>query len=224
MSIFIVVPAYNEEKRIVDVIKDLKDNKYNNIIVVDDGSKDDTSIIAEREGITVLKHVINRGQGAALQTGISYALDNGAEYIVTFDADGQHRASEIKNLLDPVKEGVVDVTLGSRFLEINEEMPRGRSILLKGSTIIDWIFSGGQRLTDAHNGFRVLSRNAAKGIQITEDGMTHASEIIQKIKTNNLKFKEIPVNIRYSKETMGKGQSALHSVNILFRLIFRRLL
>lgn len=223
MREYIIIPAYNEEKRIVEVIRELKSNNYKNIIVIDDGSRDNTGKIAEKEGVIVLKHILNRGQGAALQTGVNYALDNGADYIVHFDADGQHQAKDIENLLNPLKKGNFDVALGSRFLEGSAEIPKSRALFLKGSIIIDWLFSG-LKLTDTHNGFRAFSRNAAKKINITEDGMTHASEIIQQIRDNRIKYIEVPVDIKYSKEIMKKGQSPFHAINILFRLIFKKIL
>lgn len=122
MNIFFVIPAFNEEKSIVNVIRDLKNNNYNNIIVVDDGSKDKTYELASNEKVIVLRHIINRGQGAALKTGICYALRNYADVIVTFDADGQHDVNDIKRLIDPILSKRADVTLGSRFLDITEDL------------------------------------------------------------------------------------------------------
>ncbi|MBW3011547.1 glycosyltransferase family 2 protein, partial [Candidatus Woesearchaeota archaeon] len=157
-QVFIVIAAYNEEKNISKVIQGLKKAGYQNIIVVDDCSKDRTYELAEAQNIHVLKHVINRGQGAALRTGIEYALSLGADAVVTFDADGQHRLEDLPAMLKPVLEGEVDVTLGSRFLK-QTEVPPMRKFLLKGSIIVQNLFYG-IKLTDANNGFRVLSRKA----------------------------------------------------------------
>jgi glycosyltransferase involved in cell wall biosynthesis len=206
MKIFIVIAAYNEEKRIKKVISDLKSHNYNNIVVVDDCSKDKTSSIAIKQDVHVIRHNINQGQGAALRTGINYALKQKADIIITFDGDGQHLASEIPKLIKPLKNGY-DVAIGSRFLDKRTKMPLSRKIILKGSVIVLRIFYG-LKVTDAHNGFRALSRNAAEKIKITCPRMAHASEIIEQIKKKRLKFKEVPVKIVYNKETIEKGHGS----------------
>jgi glycosyltransferase involved in cell wall biosynthesis len=221
-KIFFVIPAYNEEKSIGLVIDDLKRAGYKNIIVIDDGSRDNTYAEAKRKEVVALKHIINRGQGAALRTGIDCAIKQGAEFIVTFDSDGQHRVEDLPAMLEPVVKGEVDVTLGSRFLR-KTKMPLGRKILLKGSIIVQWLFYG-IRLSDAHNGFRVLSRRAAEQIRIESDRMEHASEIVEEIVKKNIKYKEVPVEIRYSGYSMRKGEASFFgAVKILFKMIMRRL-
>jgi glycosyltransferase involved in cell wall biosynthesis len=142
-NIYLVIPAYNEEQAIGKVIRELR-AEYGKIIVVDDGSKDATYDVAVREGATALRHLINRGQGAALQTGIQYALLQGAECIVMFDADGQHSASDIPRLVAPIERREADIVLGSRFLEpqLRREIPLGRKLVLKLGLFHQWIFSG----------------------------------------------------------------------------------
>jgi len=222
-KIFFVIPAYNEEKSIGLVIDDLKRAGYKNIIVIDDGSRDNTYAEAKKKGVVALKHIINRGQGAALRTGIDCAIKQGAEFIVTFDSDGQHRVEDLSAMLEPVIKGEVDVTLGSRFLR-KTKMPLGRKILLKGSIIVQWLFYG-IRLSDAHNGFRVLSRRAAEQIRIESDRMEHASEIVEEIVKKNIKYEEIPVEIRYSGYSMRKGEGSFFgAIKILFKMIMRRLI
>jgi glycosyltransferase involved in cell wall biosynthesis len=222
-KIFFVIPAYNEEKSIGLVIDDLKRAGYKNIIVIDDGSRDNTYAEAKKKGVVALKHIINRGQGAALRTGIDCAIKQGAEFIVTFDSDGQHRVEDLSAMLEPVIKGEVDVTLGSRFLR-KTKMPLGRKILLKGSIIVQWLFYG-IRLSDAHNGFRVLSRRAAEQIMIESDRMEHASEIVEEIVKKNIKYEEIPVEIRYSGYSMRKGEGSFFgAIKILFKMIMRRLI
>jgi len=222
MQIYIVIAAYNEEKSIVNVIKSLKKEGYHNIIVVDDGSKDKTYELCQKEGVYVIYHIINRGQGAALKTGIDYALLKGADILVTFDADGQHRADEIKKLVQPVEEGEVDVALGSRFLDSETKVPFFKKLILKGGIIFTWIFSG-IRLTDTHNGFRAFSRKAAQQIEITQDRFEHASEIIDEIARKKIRFKEVPVTIVYSKYAKAKGQSIFNSIMIAFKLLYSRI-
>jgi len=216
---FIVIPAYNEEKSITNVVKELKQNNYKNIVVIDDGSKDKTYEAAKREGVIVLKHILNRGQGAALKTGIDYALSNGTGIIVTYDADGQHSVKDIKNIIKPVKNKKVDIALGSRFLKKNKT-PFIRKLFLKGGAFIIFLMYG-IKLTDSHNGFRAMSRKAAEKIEIKSDGMEHASEILEQVKKKRLKYKEIPVTIKYTDYSVKRGQSTLNSFKILFKMIFK---
>jgi glycosyltransferase involved in cell wall biosynthesis len=221
-KIFFVIPAYNEGKSIGRVIAELKRAGYNNIVVIDDSSKDNTFAEANKHGIIVLQHMINRGQGAALRTGIDYALRAGAEFIVTFDSDGQHRVEDLPAMLKPVVSGDVDVTIGSRFLR-RTNMPLGRKILLKGSVLVQWFFYG-VKLSDAHNGYRVMSRKAAQMIQIDSDRMEHASEIVEEIVKKKIKYKEVPVIIRYTGYSLRKGEASFFgALRILFKMIIRRL-
>ena len=220
-KIFVIIAAYNEEKSIAKVIKDLHNHNYKNVIVVDDGSKDRTAEIAKRAGATVLKHIINRGQGAALKTGIDYALGKGADIVVTFDADGQHLASEIKNLVKPVKEGKVDAALGSRFLR-KIKMPFIRRVFLKGGAFI-FLIMYGIKLTDSHNGFRVLSRKALQKMELKTDGMEHASEIVEEIAKKKIRYKEIPVTILYTDYSKARGQSDWNAFRIFFRMVIKKL-
>jgi glycosyltransferase involved in cell wall biosynthesis len=220
-QIFFVIPAYNEEKSIGKVIDGLKKAGYYNIIVIDDGSRDKTFLESKKRNVFALQHMINRGQGAALKTGIEFALKQGADVIVTFDSDGQHRVEDLPAMLGPVLRGEVDVTIGSRFIK-KTKMPLKRRILLKGSVLVQWIFYG-VRLSDAHNGFRVLSREAAKKINIESDRMEHASEIVEEIAEKKLRYKEVPVVIRYTDYSLQKGHgSFFQAVKILLKMIFKK--
>ncbi|MEZ6143253.1 MAG: glycosyltransferase family 2 protein [Zavarzinella sp.] len=221
-DLWIVIAAYNESKRIGNTIAGLQQHGYRNIVVVDDGSADDTYLSAKSFGIHTLRHVLNCGQGAALQTGIQYALRQGAHYICTFDADGQHAANEIPQVLEPVLQKRVDVTLGSRFLGATENIPLSRKLVLKGGVIFTRVFSR-VKVTDAHNGFRVLSRNAAEKIRIRQNRMAHASEILDEIRTHDLRFEEVPVTIRYNADTLAKGQSSWNAFRIVAQLVMGRL-
>jgi glycosyltransferase involved in cell wall biosynthesis len=222
MKTFIVIPAYNEEKSIAKVIKDLKKGGYNDIVVVDDGSKDNTYSAAEKAGADVLRHFINRGQGAALKTGVDYALMQRADMIVTFDADGQHLVSEIKRMTQPIVKGEVDVTLGSRFLDGKTKLPLKKRMVLKGAVFFMWLMYG-IKLSDAHNGFRALSRKAAQKIEIKADRMEHASEIVEEIHKRRMRFKEIPVTIKYTDYSVKKGQSVWNSLRIAAKMMRRKM-
>lgn len=217
---FIVVPAYNEARVIGGVIAELR-TAWPNVVVVDDGSTDDTASIARRAGATVLVHVINRGQGAALQTGIAYALQRGAEIIVTFDSDGQHRPSDIDALVEPIVAGRADAVLGSRFLGTTENMPRLRRLVLRLAILFTRITSRA-RVTDAHNGLRAFSRDAAAKLDIRLDRMAHASEIHDQIVARRLRYVEVPVHVQYSSYSIGKGQSNSGAVRVLWDYFWRR--
>ncbi len=229
MKIVVVMPSYNEEKVIARVVKEVKE-KIPDVIAVDDGSTDQTGIVANEAGAKVLKHFLNRGQGAALQTGINFALAQGAEVIVTFDADGQHNPSDIDRVVKPLLLGEAQVVLGSRFLKSENgyqktdisSIPLVKVIVLKFAAWFTRLYTG-LKVTDAHNGFRALSRNAAELIEIRQDGMAHASEIIEQIKKHNLRFVEVPVQIVYSQYSLQKGQKLSNSFRILWDLIISRL-
>ena len=202
MNVYIIIPVFNEEKNIQTTLEDLKQYNYT-IVVVDDGSKDNTAGIVEMMGVKLLKHKVNRGQGAALQTGGGYALSQGADIVVHFDGDGQFLSKEIKDLVEPIEFEDIDIALGSRFLKENKGMPwLKRYFIHPISRVINAIFTG-IKLTDVHCGFRALSITAAKKIYITQDGMSHGTEIISQIKKNKLKFREIPITVIYKE--FGQG-------------------
>lgn len=225
MNLFFVIAAFNEEKSIVNVINSLKSHNYYDIVVVDDGSRDKTSELASKEGVVVLRHIINRGQGAALKTGIQFALKNNADIIVTFDADGQHDVDDVDKLIKPVVSGIADVALGSRFLEKMHysNVPFFRKFFLKGGAFLIW-FMYGIKLSDSHNGFRALSRKSAELIDIRSDGMAHASDILEEIKKKSLRFVEVPVNIKYTEYSLSHGQRTMDAFKILYRMIVSKLL
>lgn len=221
--VFIVIPAYNESKIIGSVLSDLKNAGWTNIVVVDDCSRDNTYGVVREHDVFLLHHVINRGQGAALKTGIDFALHRGAQIIVTFDADGQHCAEEINHIIKPIINGRADVALGSRFLGTTSNTPFIKVVMLRIGIIFTWVFSG-VLLTDTHNGFRAFSRRAAMKLEIRQDRMEHASEIIDEIYKKRIKFVEVPVTIRYTEYSIKHGQNPFNSVAIALRLIIRKFL
>jgi len=211
-NVFIVIAAYNEEQSLGTVVEELR-LVCENVVVVDDGSRDRTSRTGLEAGATVLRHPVNRGQGAALQTGITYAVGRGADVVVTFDADGQHRVSDLAELIRPIREGRAHISLGSRFLKKGQEMPFRRRLLLKAGVLFTR-FTSGVRLTDTHNGLRAFSREAAGRIDIQLDRMAHASEIIDQISASGLPYLEVPVRVRYTEYSMAKGQSGANAVRV----------
>jgi len=221
IDLWVVIPAFNEGPVIGEVVMAVR-ALYHNVIVVDDCSGDDTGVKALEAGATVLRHPVNLGQGAALQTGIRYALGHGAGYIVTFDADGQHRPEDISVLLDMQVKTGADVVLGSRFLGHTENIPRLRRMLLQLAIIFTRVTSG-VKLTDTHNGLRLLTRRAAERIRIRQDRMAHASEIIDQIGALGLTVIEAPVTIVYTEYSLRKGQRLGNAFNILIELFVARL-
>lgn len=221
-DVWVVIAAYNEAGRLGKTLAEVCPD-WPNVVVVDDGSSDDTHATAARHTAWVLRHAINLGQGAALQTGIDFALRRGAQMVVTFDADGQHSAADISRLVAPLASGDVEVALGSRFLGTAENIPRLRWLLLKAGVLFTRVFSGIQ-VTDTHNGLRALSRHALLRIRITHDRMAHASEILDEICRERLSYCEVPVTIRYDAETLSKGQSAWNALRIVGQLLMGRLM
>lgn len=219
-SVFIVIPAFNEARVVGAVVRSLR-GAYPNVVVVDDGSADDTSGEARRAGADVVRHMMNRGQGAALQTGIDFALLRGAATIVTFDADGQHRPEDVGPLLAALHREGADIAIGSRFLGSERDIPFLRRMLLRGAAAFMRVTSQVQ-LTDAHNGLRAFRREAAARIRITLDGMAHASEIVDQIHLQRLRVAEVPVVIRYSEYSRGKGQSGFAAFRIAFDYLLKR--
>lgn len=232
-QIYIVIPAYNEEKNIVAVIGDLLKYGYK-IVVIDDCSKDNTWDVLQNLPVIKLKHKINRGQGAALQTGTEFALQNNASIIVHFDGDGQFLASEIESVIKPIVNNEVDIVLGSRFLNSKFQacswpgpgIPNSKNIpflkkyiILPVARIINYFFTG-LNLTDAHCGFRAMNKITAEKINITQDRMSHNTEIVAQIKKNNLKYKEVPVTVIYKE--FGQGVSG--GFRILRELILGKLI
>ncbi len=218
-----VIPAYNEAERIACAIRDVV-RFVDAVVVVDDCSHDETSKVAKTTGAHVLRHVINRGQGAALQTGTDYALQKlDAAIVVHFDADGQMSAEDIVAMTQPIRDGVADVVLGSRNLGKHANMPWTRRLTLFGGLVFTRLVSG-IAVTDTHNGFRALSRNAAQKIRVTLDRMAHASEILDLVQIHKLRYVERPVTIRYSADTLKKGQSSLGAFVIVKDFITKRLL
>jgi len=218
--VFIVMGAYNEASVIFDVVRELV-TVCPNVVVVDDGSVDNTSQRALAAGAVVLRHICNRGQGAALQTGIAFCLLKQAKVIVTFDADGQHEIQDLPALVQPILDGEVDVCLGSRFLSHSASVPLPRRILLYCATLFTrWVT--GLKVTDTHNGYRALSYRAAQSLDIQLDRMAHASEILDQIGRFNLSYREVPVRIHYTPYSRAKGQQAIGALRILFDYFTRR--
>jgi polyprenyl-phospho-N-acetylgalactosaminyl synthase len=220
-SIWVVVAAFNEGGVIGPIISDLVRQSYR-VVVVDDGSHDNTGEIVLSVGATLVKHPVNLGQGAALQTGIKFALQQNASHVVTFDADGQHRSSDIVRLLDALIEHDVAYALGSRFLGSSRGMPFRRRLLLQAAVWLTRAMTG-LRLTDTHNGLRAMTREGARRISLRQNRMAHASELLEQIAASGLRHVEVPVTIDYTSYSLAKGQRLSDSLAILFDLSAQKL-
>jgi polyprenyl-phospho-N-acetylgalactosaminyl synthase len=216
-----VLAAYNEAQVISEVVTALCREGVQ-VVVVDDGSRDGTAREARRVGARVLRHPINRGQGAALQTGIEYALSIGAEVVVTFDADGQHDPADLHHLVTPVVSGECDIALGSRFLDDRSRIAPTRRMVLKLGVLFTRLISR-VRVSDTHNGLRAFSRRAARDLTISMDGMAHASEIIDQIRVHGWRFREVPVSVRYTPYSVAKGQRSSNAVRIAHEMLAEKL-
>ncbi|WP_456416200.1 glycosyltransferase family 2 protein [Methanocaldococcus sp.] len=225
-DIFIVIPAYNEEKMISTTLKNLKKEGYKNIIVVDDGSKDKTYELAKKEDVIVCRHILNRGLGGALGTGIKCALLYKPKVIVTFDADGQHHPKDVEKVVKPIFEGY-DFVIGSRMMDKNElkNMPLVKRIGNFGLNFITYLM-GGYLVTDSQSGLRAFSYEAAKKIvkELKSDRYEVSSEFIILAKKNKLKLKEVPIKTIYTEYSMARGTNVKTGFKILFKLIMQKLI
>lgn len=220
-GIIVVIPAHNEVPMVGSVVESLRRTGVR-VVVVDDGSTDGTGEAALGAGATLLRHPINRGQGAALQTGILFALQAGADYIVTFDSDGQHDPADVARVIGALQNTGAGIALGSRFLGDAPGISFPRRVVLRAATLFTALTTG-LRLSDAHNGLRGMTAEGARAIHIKQDGMAHASEIIAQIRAKNLDYIEVPVTVRYTEYSRRKGQSGLGSLGILYNLLVGKL-
>ncbi|MCL4201542.1 MAG: glycosyltransferase family 2 protein [Pirellulaceae bacterium] len=218
--IWVVIAAYHEAERIGAVVDGVRGCGAE-VVVVDDGSTDDTADSVLARAVWLLRHSVNLGQGAALQTGIDFALSQGAHYIVTFDADGQHDPADIPRLIEALQINKADYALGSRFLGTADGIPAMRRFVLSLAVwYTRWL--SGARLTDAHNGLRAMTRRGASDLRITLNRMEHASEIIDQIVASGLKYVEVPVRIRYTPDTLAKGQRSSAAIKMGLKLVLEK--
>ncbi len=219
-GVWLVVPLYNEGEVIADVVHEAR-RTFPQIVCVDDGSTDKSAAEARRAGARVVQHPVNLGQGAALQTGIAYALsDPGMRWVVTFDSDGQHQVGDVLAMLEKARAEQLDVVFGSRFLDDRTEAGTLKKLVLRLAVAYTNLTTH-TRLSDAHNGLRLLNRETAARLDIQQNRMAHASEIVQQIGEMNVRYAESPVHILYTDYSKAKGQSLWNAVNILVELILR---
>lgn len=216
----LVVPVYNEAPVVAEVLREAL-AVFPTIIAVDDGSVDDSATQVAGTGAILVRHPLNLGQGAALQTGFEAArMLPFVRYVVTFDADGQHDVGDADAMVARLREDEADVVLGSRFLDGRTKPgPLKRAVLWGAVKLTNG--RTGVRLTDAHNGLRALNRRALDAVDLRQNGMAHASEIVEQLGHAGLRIVEHPVHIRYTAYSQAKGQSVLNAVNIVTDLIYK---
>jgi len=211
---------YNEASVVGTVITGLRE-VFPHVVCIDDGSSDGSQDVARAAGAVVVQHPVNLGQGAALQTGIEYALqDPELDCIVTFDADGQHRVIDAQAMVERIHSGEAEIVLGTRFLDNRTKMSFAKRLVLRTAAVQSRMATG-MNLTDAHNGLRAFSPKVAAGIDLRQNRMAHASELVHQIAEMKPRWVEQPVEIIYTDYSKSKGQSLLNSVNILADLFFR---
>jgi glycosyltransferase involved in cell wall biosynthesis len=216
-DVWIVIPAFNEASVIGDVIADVR-SVFDHVVCVDDGSRDDTGDVAWRAGAHSVRHPVNLGQGAAIQTGVEYARQqSGAAVFATFDADGQHRVKDVIRMIDRLSAEEVDLVIGTRFADpgVVSRTPFLKRLVLRSAAALSRR-SRKLGLTDAHNGLRVFNKKVADGLNLTMNGMSHADEFISQAYENHWRVTEEPVEILYTEYSMSKGQPLLNGVNIIF--------
>lgn len=217
-DLLVLVPAFNEEQVIAATVAQLFACGWTHVVVIDDGSSDATARVAREAGAVVLQHAVNLGQGAALETGFTYARRAGARYVCTFDADGQHDPHTIAGMLNLARSGY-DVVLGSRFVQHGGDVPPIKRAVLRAAVAFTR-FHTRLPVTDTHNGLRVLGPKALASIVLRHPGMAHASELLAVIAAEKLRWTEVPTKIQYSDYSKRKGQRLTNSFRILFELFY----
>lgn len=221
MPIFCIIPAYNESKNITQTVMSALEY-VDKVVVVDDCSQDKTIEEVEKinnNKIKILRHPINLGQGAALQTGNEYALKNEADFIIHFDADGQFLAKEISRVITPVKNDEADIVFGSRFLNIKSDIPSfKKNIIMPLAKIFNFVFFG-IKTSDPQSGFRAMTKEVAEKIKIENNRMAHCTEILAKAHKYKFRIKEVPITVVYNEF----GQKFSGGFRIIKDLFFRKI-
>lgn len=221
-GVYVIVPVFNEAPVLASVLSELA--RYlplSQVVVVNDGSHDGSGEIAQAQGCHVVHHRRNRGLGAALQTGMALSRDLGAQVLVTFDGDGQHRASDIAALVAPVQSGAADMVIGSRFLSSQEGMPPHRRVFNQLGNLVTWLFHGAW-VSDSQSGLRAFSRDAAMRMQIRANHMDVSSEFISQAHQRSLRVHEVPIVPVYTSYSLSKGQSFVGGVQTFLKIALRK--
>ena len=223
-DVWVVVRCHDEAQVVGSVVRELR-SVFPNVVGVDDGSSDASGAQIRQAGARVVRHSVNLGAGAALQTGIEFALlDREARYLICFDADGQHKVSDAEAMVERARREELDLVVGSRFLGTPPiGMPPSRRLILRLGRQFERATTG-IALSDAHNGLRVLSRQFASTVNLASADMSYATELLEAVARSGARYAEHPVEIRYTTYSLGKGVRSINSVNIAFDVLVRSLL
>ena len=222
-NVLVLLPAYNEGPVIGQVLEKIKTAGYSNICVVNDGSSDQTGAIVKQSEAQLLEHLINRGAGAAVQTGIAFAKEQGFKYAVLMDSDGQHLPEDIERLYEKMHHSNADIVVGNRFTWTQNEVPRHRVAYNQIANVFTNIFCK-KSYTDTQSGFQLLNRKAIENIHLKSRGFGFCSEMLIYSEKANLLVEETPIQVRYTNYSLKKGQNLKEGVrtakSILWRVIF----
>lgn len=216
--VYIVIPAKDEGSRIEQVVRGVRQLGYEHIIVVNDGSQDQTRHRAEAAGAEVVSHLVNLGPGAATKTGIECALEKGADYIVTLDGDGQHYPEDIPGLLDVLQQEDLDAVLGSRFKHPDNDIPRSRLVLNRLGNVFTALITG-LWVSDSQSGMKAFRAEFGAKLDFQFSGYEFCTEFIHLVRHHRATYREIPIRVHYSKETMTKGQSVRNGFQMVLQFI-----
>jgi glycosyltransferase involved in cell wall biosynthesis len=216
----VVIPVYNEAPVIKDVVAEVR-SRFPFVVCVDDGSNDGSAEAIAESGAWLVQHPINLGQGAALRTGMEFALAfENIKYLVTFDADGQHQIDDVAPMIGLLEQGHAQIVFGSRFLDRRSNVGAAKRVVLSAAVAYTRMTTG-LALTDTHNGLRSFTREVAAALDLQMNGMAHASELLHLVAEKGFSYREVPVHIRYTEYSRAKGQPLINGVNIIFDLLFR---
>ena len=218
-QLYILLPAFNEAPRIQDVIRGLISAGFSNIIVIDDGSSDNTEELARQMDILVVRHFINRGAGAAIQTGIELARQKEWSMIALMDADGQHNPEDIKQLVHTMNQSNCDLVIGSRFQNKKSDMPKTRILFNGIANLMTNLFCE-NHYSDSQSGLRLLNRKAIESLDLQIDGFGFCSEMLIKAERAGLKIKETPIQVQYTQYSINKGQDFHMGITTAFNFLW----
>lgn len=220
--ILVIIPVYNEAEHIVRTIQSVKKAGYSDILVVNDGSRDGTKELLETLPVVSIHHLINRGQGAAIQTGFDWAKKGPWKILVTMDGDGQCDPTDLKALYMPIVANKADMVVGNRF-QSKSNIPLLRQLYNTAGSIITWLLSG-VYLQDTQSGMRAYNLKTLENIEIKARGYEFCSDLIRQAATAKLRITDAPVRVFYTKESMKKGQSFAVGLHTVGRLILRSIM
>ena len=220
-DIVVLLPAFNEEQVIGNVLSDIQKEGYENICVIDDGSSDRTYEIAQSHGVNVLRHPINRGAGAAMQTGIEYVKMTNGQYLLCMDSDGQHAPDDITALINKMYESKADIVIGNRFMSDANDIPETRKFYNSIANIFTNVLCK-NNYSDTQSGFRLLNRKAIETLNLGSRGFGFCSEMIILGEQIGLKIEQVPIKVVYTKYSMNKGQNFLEGVRTAKDILWQK--